>query len=199
MTRKLGISEEQRLQNNAAARRYYARKRGGGVPLRRVTAPMRETSDLDVAYLAGLIDGEGCIEITYRNRTSDAGKAFVLRLTITNTDRGVLQWCRDTTGVGSVSRRRSASGRFRAYFHWTVSLYGAEQVLKRVQPYIKIKQTQLRAAIASREITRTSMTRSLSVNEFWQLLDYREEIGNANGGGGRKRKALRPEDFIETD
>ncbi len=62
--------------------------------------------DIDLAYIAGLVDGEGCIMITKENRLyteAKHGYRFWLQVKITNTNKAVLEWVKDLFG-GSVSQ-----------------------------------------------------------------------------------------------
>ena len=73
-------------------------------------------SDTDVAYIAGLFDGEGCVQVkkytekkkNHKSRKNPKGKGY--RTTYTNrismeiamTDESVIYWVHDVLGVGSV-------------------------------------------------------------------------------------------------
>lgn len=57
-------------------------------------------SATDAAYLAGLVDGEGTIGLTHRH----AHENRQLVLSIANTEAGILQWVRERTGIGKITR-----------------------------------------------------------------------------------------------
>lgn len=46
----------------------------------------------DIAYLAGIIDGEGCFSMRYRNR--EIGSGWELSIKITNTNEDIHKWIR---------------------------------------------------------------------------------------------------------
>ena len=66
----------------------------------------------DVAYLAGLIDGEGSIyyKQTKQKRNTRPGKpvhnVWVIRLEIAMTAKDTVKWCHDTFKIGSFGERK---------------------------------------------------------------------------------------------
>ena len=56
---------------------------------------------VEIAYLAGLIDGDGTISI---NKDRRSHKPVV---SIANTNREVLEWCRNLIGRGSISSKKT--------------------------------------------------------------------------------------------
>lgn len=71
-----------------------------------MTAPYRSVSFLsptEAAYLAGLIDGEGTIALTRRHRGSERQ----LVVTISNTERPLLEYVLKTAGAGRITTKRT--------------------------------------------------------------------------------------------
>lgn len=97
----------------------------------------------EVAYLAGLIDGEGCVYIGRRARTG----LYHSCLTITMTDKNVLEWVKDVTGVGSVLSKKMAK-RFKPAWTWQVWSDEAAKLLIKLLPYLQVKQTHANNLIA---------------------------------------------------
>lgn len=85
----------------------------------------------DLAYIAGLFDGEGCIWTTL-------GKSGTVSLgmKITNTDRPVMEWIRAAIGAGWFI---CDEGTNREVINWTISGYGAVELLRFIRPFLKIK------------------------------------------------------------
>lgn len=96
-------------------------------------------SETDVAYLAGLFDGEGCLKLSGRRGRS-------INLDICNTYLPVLEWAYATFGGYICTQERSAAEiekGHRRRFHWTVfSAESIEKILKLMLPYLKIKKDQ---------------------------------------------------------
>lgn len=102
-------------------------------------------SELDKAYMAGLIDGEGAIFI-YRlmptprngcNRVSHYGS-----VSVANTNRAVIDWCASLWPHGNFKERPPRNGGRHPYYQlaWTNS--NALVVLNDIIPYLKIKRVQ---------------------------------------------------------
>ena len=103
-----------------------------------------ELSEVEKAYLAGLIDGEGCLNF-YRTSSSSCkrGYTFVARLTIVNCDLDTLVGIRERMGIGLVVKKpfRVGENRKQAY---ALSFYARElrTLLPLVMPYLRIKRRQ---------------------------------------------------------
>jgi hypothetical protein len=102
-------------------------------------------SDVDRAYAAGLIDGEGCIRITSRGRNGGTGfrkGQHTLMVEVTNTDYGMIQWLSKRFD-GSVSYApASPEINRKERWHWRVSANKALYVLDAIWPYIRTKRLQ---------------------------------------------------------
>ena len=51
--------------------------------------------DVDLAWLAGIIDGEGCFSIYFNNRKDASNPSISANLTITNSNRLLLNRCKE--------------------------------------------------------------------------------------------------------
>lgn len=92
----------------------------------------------DLIYLAGLIDGEGCIRIT--NCPRPIGRPlFRVEIAVELTTPLVLEWAKDRWD-GSITHSTNA-GR-KDTWAWRLSGDAATTLLHRLQPYMKIKQQQ---------------------------------------------------------
>ncbi len=99
--------------------------------------------DVDAAYLAAFIDGEGCIILARRTY------GLSMRLHATNTDTSVLEWIAEITGTGQVLRQSRGNEKHNASYHWQVHGLAAASVLRQILPYIRIKRAQAELAIAA--------------------------------------------------
>ena len=98
----------------------------------------------DVAYIAGLFDGEGTIDFA-RRKEKKRGKIYTVQrisMRIEMTDELVLNWVHETLGVGTVRKRNRSPSR---KAHWkdawvyTVRFRQALQVCKLLWPYVQVK------------------------------------------------------------
>jgi len=96
----------------------------------------------DVAYLAGLIDGEGSIQYKqYMRKRKGAKKAYPtwsIRLEVAMTDKDVIQWCHDTFKVGSFGERKVKPGKKRQW-RWRVSHRDCLEICMSIWPHVKTK------------------------------------------------------------
>lgn len=90
---------------------------------------------MNLAYLAGLIDGEGCIGFT-RIRCQ-----LVPRVTITNTNEKIIYDLKDNFG-GHILRRKPHQAGWKPSFHWVIQNSKAVDLLDRVYKYLRIKDLQ---------------------------------------------------------
>jgi hypothetical protein len=94
---------------------------------------VRPLSVADAAYLAGLIDGEGTVALSRRH----AGERRQLVLSISSTERDLLDWTRQATGVGKITRKRSISTKHAPAFTYAVANRQALAILEQVSPYLR--------------------------------------------------------------
>lgn len=98
--------------------------------------------DTELAYLAGIVDGEGSISISLDSKED----RFKLSLDITNTNLEVLQWVQKEWG-GSISTRTPRAGHRKPCHRWFASAELTEKVLRAILPYMRIKQLQAQLAL----------------------------------------------------
>jgi hypothetical protein len=93
----------------------------------------------DLAYLAGLVDGEGNIDAQVKQRQTGVA------LRISNSNRAVLEWVKQKFG-GKIYRKQEKCYKHK---HWVWILGGkkALPLFKALQPLLKIKAAEVRVAI----------------------------------------------------
>lgn len=95
-----------------------------------------------LAYLAGVIDGEGCIGIRRTKRTGSCKSTrYSAAVTVGNTSRVLIEQLVRAFGVGCVTYRYPTKTK-RACYLWSLSSRGAREVLRAVQPYLIVKREQ---------------------------------------------------------
>lgn len=94
-------------------------------------------TEVEKAYLAGLVDGEGTITLSRHHK----GQNPQPRLAISNNCLSVLEWARSVTGKGLIIRRSPRKEWHRQSYVWQVCLAGAVlEILAEIRPYLRIKQ-----------------------------------------------------------
>jgi hypothetical protein len=99
----------------------------------------------ELAYAAGILDGEGCITVARRGDK----KGFQLVVTVANTNLPVINWLQARWG-GSVHRLNpdKRTIRPRLAWHWVCASKKGSNFLQDVRPYMIIKGDQADNAIA---------------------------------------------------
>lgn len=112
-------------------------------------AHARTVSDIECAYAAGLLDGEGCIHI---RRAGVAGGTatrigqYTMLVTVRSTSPGMQEFFRDRWG-GTIARFDARPDLNRkAQSAWTVTANNALFLLDDVFPYLRVKRTQAKLA-----------------------------------------------------
>ena len=100
----------------------------------------------DIAYMAGLFDGEGHVEYKKRLVKQKKGKnkaynTWSIRCEMSMTDRGVMKWFHETIGFGTLNKREaklSWTGK-KPQWRWRCSYRDALEFAKLMWPYAQGK------------------------------------------------------------
>ena len=95
----------------------------------------------DLAYLAGIIDGEGTITLT-KNNAGDLFRRIVV--SVSNTDKGLIDWLEAKFG-GKIRIRARQRSYYKIAYDWRVANQDALNLLKRVAPYLRVRSKKCRA------------------------------------------------------
>lgn len=102
----------------------------------------------DLAYIAGLFDGEGSIAIRRRAVNPNTGTyGHHLQVVITNTDLEVLEWVQSVLGSYLVTSRQKRREEWAATYAWGASTVQAASVLSTLLPFLRIKREPALVAI----------------------------------------------------
>ncbi len=117
-------------------------------------------NDTDIAYIAGLFDGEGSIQCkqAWEKKKKHKGKGYRMSnsmrisMEIAMTDESVIRWVHEVLGVGSVMKRNvkgfTKSGRkFKTQWRWRCTFREALYVCKLIWPYIQVKLHKIEQVI----------------------------------------------------
>lgn len=119
----------------------------------------------DLAYAAGIIDGEGNIGI-YANTSRNGYPVYRMRVRVTNTDEGLIHQLKENF-EGSIGVQNWAEGKNRKpAWYWTVSCNPALRFLSLVTSYLRLKKPQAELAIKFQQSRRRQRGRRLSNNRI---------------------------------
>ena len=124
-------------------------------------------------YLAGLIDGEGCLSAwKYWNakRTDCAPyHQFSCRVSITNTSLYLMKWLVEHFGGGFLCKRESTE-KHKASYEWRPKgQANTKRLLLAITPYLVIKKDQAKLLLEFIELETNPLRRSEIVDELHSL------------------------------
>lgn len=93
---------------------------------------VKQLSRVDAAYLAGFIDGEGTITLTRKHKNENRQ----LAITISNTERQILEYCLKVIGAGKITNKRTSKAHHTASFTYAIYNRQALSVLEQIEPYL---------------------------------------------------------------
>ena len=99
-------------------------------------AKYRQFRDLvksDAAYIAGLIDGEGTVTLTRKHKN----EFRQLCVSISSTERGLLEYVLSVTGVGKITNKSTSKSHHSHSYAYAVYNRQALSLLVAVAPYLK--------------------------------------------------------------
>ncbi len=108
----------------------------------------------DIAYLAGIIDGEGCIRIKrskpYKHLTGRTNMAYHCSISVRMVDAPAIQFLRDTLGGWTWHEDSAVPGKRRDMYAWQSTDADAERILRELLPYLRVKRANADNALAFR-------------------------------------------------
>ena len=108
----------------------------------------------DVAYIAGLFDGEGSIDFTKRKEKKKYGTYNCMRISmeISMTDESVLRWVTEVLGCGTFTKkprkgRRKDGTKYLTQWRWRCTFRDAYYVCRLLWPYAHTKLPKIQQVI----------------------------------------------------
>ena len=98
----------------------------------------------DIAYFAGLFDGEGSVyykrmdQMKHKRPGKPVHKVWVVRMEIAMTDKDTIKWCYESFNCGSFGERKVKKG-YKRQWRWRVAHRDALYVAKILWPHAKTK------------------------------------------------------------
>jgi|WetSurMetagenome_2_1015567.scaffolds.fasta_scaffold147365_1 hypothetical protein len=119
-------------------------------------AKIDQLTETEVAYLAGLIDGEGTIGMGRTSaRTGDQGVRYRVTLTVAaTTDMDLVSWLSSKLGVGVYRVGTPKSYKHKQGWCFKLSEGPAEQLLARALPCLVVKKRQAELFLRYRAVQR---------------------------------------------
>lgn len=188
--------EERRRKHYASVKRWRAQTREARHANRMATIVakarelVRSMVPTEAAYLAGLLDSDGGIYAQlkrdkHNNRVSPYAAFYV-----TNTNRRMLEWCQNVTGIGSIltqtSSRPSHWGK-RPIHRWDIGSRAGVFVMEQVRPFLVCKgeQADLYLELAALKLQSTK-NHVVDLERQFAIVEAIQALNKANGHTGTR-------------
>lgn len=129
-------------------------------------------TDTEAAYIAGLIDGEGCVGVYVITRSRrEISPQFTIFMSVAMTDEKTVKWLHKVIGFGSVHVYKNSKRdpeKYKPAWIYKVATRQAAQLLARIIPFMITKREQAELLVEIIEIRRFS-TRIQQANPTRQL------------------------------
>lgn len=99
-------------------------------------------TDLQIGYIAGIIDGEGSICLT-RNAPNEHRSPV---LSVSSTTKEMLDYLKENLG-GSISTVKKDKESYKDAWHWKIKGNKAIEILKVIEPYLLVPEKRKRAKL----------------------------------------------------
>ena len=140
-------------------------------------------SEVDMAYIAGLFDGEGSIYFKrgVEKKKKHKGKGYRLSnsmrisMEITMTDKSVLIWVHEVLGVGTLRPKRVKGKRkdgtpYLKQYKWRCTFRDAYQVCLLIWPFAHVKLDKIQQIIEYYSDKKIMNGNVVSLQEYKQLM-----------------------------
>ena len=115
---------------------------------------MEEITIAEIAYMAGLFDGEGHVEykkrlVKQKKGKNKAYKTWSIRCEMSMTDKGVMEWFHQTLNFGTLNKReakKSWTGK-KPQWRWRCGYRDALKFAKLMWPHAQVKLHKLEQII----------------------------------------------------
>lgn len=136
-------------------------------------------SQKELAYIAGIIDGEGHVNIVSQFTKDGKHEYFTLRISIGNTNEVMIKWLQKRLG-GYVSANTKIEGCKQCY-HLQLNAKKVRWLVPRILPYVIAKRQELRLLVKSFKLIQQSKRQ----DNFSEVKELQREIRVFHSRQGR--------------
>ena len=111
-------------------------------------------TEVQKAYIAGIVDGEGSISIAHSKHKNNGKRYYSLRIDVVNTDRKLIDYMADVTDTGYTYCYESRKNEWKNIHSWVTTRKSAEEFLREILPYLVIKKERAELALEFRKHSR---------------------------------------------
>ena len=96
-------------------------------------------TNVEKAYLAGIIDGEGTVTLTRRHKNQTPSP----QISVSNTDLELLEYIQHVTNCGRIQAKKKSQSHHQQSWHWqTHSVSASLHILEEIRPFLRVKKQQ---------------------------------------------------------
>ena len=143
---------------------------------------IRELTKLEVAYLAGIIDGEGCIGLAWRTK-----KYVTPTLQVGNTNYDLIEWLVGITGSCYFVPERRDKPNWKDRYLWRCAGMQARELIRMTYPFLIVKKRQARVVLKLHEDVGVGLGKStwrrFTEEDFIRIKRAKEKVSALNQGG----------------
>jgi hypothetical protein len=124
--------------------------------------------DTDIAYIAGIVDGEGCVRIKKTKAYKCQGRTtpgYHASIQIRMVNEEAIRFIAETMG-GWYFRQKPSVKTGKPLYCWSMSDQKAEDALRLLLPFLRVKRRQAEAVIRLREIQKDSQKHRIKVTGY---------------------------------
>ena len=128
-------------------------------------------AETDIAYIAGIIDGEGHIEFTRRKekRKGSTSNCIRINIRVQMTDQSVLLWMREVIGMGTVRKRNrspSIKPHWKDSWVYTIRFREAYQLCLLIWPFAHVKLPKIQQIIEHYSLEKLKKDNVVNLEEY---------------------------------
>jgi hypothetical protein len=118
-------------------------------PLAMATRGKQRPTEVELSYLAGVMDSDGCFSITKNGPGLQRTKnpRYVFCMNVVNTSEDLMRWLVEKFGGHYAHRRKQVKPHHKITYDWWYNNGKALWLLKLIEPYLVVKHRQCRLAI----------------------------------------------------
>ena len=105
-------------------------------------------TETEKAYLAGLFEADGCVNISTRKGRQAATVSHFLQVVFSQSNQPFLRRWRDKVNLGSLHKAKGSELSKKEHWRWHLSDRQAEKLLNLILPYLDMKRDQAEIALA---------------------------------------------------
>lgn len=111
--------------------------------------PERDPTEVELAYLAGVMDSDGCFSIAKMAawKQRNANPRYVFCMNVINTSEDLMKWLVERFGGRYSNRRRQMRENHKITFDWYFTNGKALWLLEIIRPYLVVKTKQCDVAL----------------------------------------------------